>query len=45
VFTDTLPVRAKLPFPHEIVSIAPLLAVALRRFERRQALADLVAWT
>lgn len=43
VCTDSVPQRADLPFPHEVVPLAPLLADALRRIDRGESLSDLIA--
>lgn len=43
VCTDSVPQRADLPFPHDVVPLAPLLADALRRLDRGEPLGELIA--
>jgi phosphoribosylpyrophosphate synthetase len=40
--TDSVAAPAQLPFPVQGVSLAPLLAEAIRRLHRQQSLGDLI---
>jgi ribose-phosphate pyrophosphokinase len=42
VVTDSVAAPAQLPFPVQGVSLAPLLAEAIRRLHRQQSLGDLI---
>ncbi|MBZ4420261.1 ribose-phosphate pyrophosphokinase [Myxococcus sp. RHSTA-1-4] len=43
VTTDSVPPPAQVPFSHQVVSLAPLLADAIRRLEEHRPLAELLA--
>lgn len=43
VTTDSVPPPARVPFPHQVVGLAPLLADTIRRLEEHRPLAELLA--